>query len=100
MHEWLVAKVGINTHLVNCDISDPSEGGSYILSNRQTISSSNFLAKILSQTCNYCQVTDKASREILDSLDVSAVRKATQRLVGVVTSLRVAGQSRWLQENK
>ena len=94
MHEWLVAKVGIDTHLVNCDISDPSEGGSYILSNRQTISSSNFLAKILSQTCNYCQVTDKASREILDSLDVSAVRKATQRLVGVVTSLRVAGQSR------
>ena len=87
MNESLVVKVGVDTHLVNCEISDPSEGGSYILSNKQTISSSNFLAKILSQTCNYCEVIDKASREILDALDVSTVRKATQRLVGVETSL-------------
>ena len=40
----------IDTNLVNLDISDPSDVGSYILKSRLTICWSNFFAKILSKT--------------------------------------------------
>lgn len=45
------------TYLVNWEISDPSDVGSYILKSRLTICSLNFFAKILSKTCKTLGLT-------------------------------------------
>lgn len=47
----LVTQLQNGAYLVNWEISDPSDVGSYILKSRLTICSPNVFAKILSKTC-------------------------------------------------